>query len=172
MLNYVILTTHSFHLYSMWDFTHTCNPKISPSRVSLPLCGPWTSSTHSLLSNGLFTSSTRHPWVSRMPSMGTTCQPRTHIHGNPARPCPGNLAPHHYFAPLAIFICWVFFFFFPSPGSFCVDRLGFLCPRWIGTMNTSPPLPHTSMGSDTTCRGDKHLGKLPWVINITYKDTL
>ena len=26
MLNYVILTTHSSHLYSMWDFTHTCNP--------------------------------------------------------------------------------------------------------------------------------------------------
>ena len=26
MLNYIILTTHSSHLYSMWNFTHTCNP--------------------------------------------------------------------------------------------------------------------------------------------------
>ena len=26
VLNYVILTTHSSHLYSMWYFTHTCNP--------------------------------------------------------------------------------------------------------------------------------------------------
>ena len=25
---YVILTTHSSHLYLMWDFTHTCNPTI------------------------------------------------------------------------------------------------------------------------------------------------
>ena len=25
---YVILTTHSSHHYSMWDFTHTCNPII------------------------------------------------------------------------------------------------------------------------------------------------
>ena len=29
VLNYVILTTHSSHLYSMWDFTHTCNPTSS-----------------------------------------------------------------------------------------------------------------------------------------------
>ena len=102
MLNYVILTTHSSHLYSMWDFTHTCNPPIAPSRVSLclsvgfkaslwasrPLYGPRTSPTHSPLPNGLFTSSMHHPWVSRTPSMGTTCHPRTHIHGNPARLCP------------------------------------------------------------------------------------
>ena len=26
VLNYVILTAHSSHLYSMWDFTYTCNP--------------------------------------------------------------------------------------------------------------------------------------------------
>ena len=25
-LNYVLLTAHSFHLYSMLNFTHTCNP--------------------------------------------------------------------------------------------------------------------------------------------------
>jgi len=29
VLNYVILITHSSHLYSMWDFTHTCNPTIT-----------------------------------------------------------------------------------------------------------------------------------------------
>ena len=28
MLNYVILITHSSHFYSMWDFTHTCNPTV------------------------------------------------------------------------------------------------------------------------------------------------
>ena len=28
MLNYVILITHSSHLYSIWDFTHTCNPTL------------------------------------------------------------------------------------------------------------------------------------------------
>ena len=139
MLNYVILTTHSSHLYSMWEFTHTCNPKISPSRVSLPLCGPWTSSTHSLLSNRLFTSSTRHPWVSRMPSMGTTCQPsRTsmgtlHIHVHV------NLAAYYYLAPFAIY-------FF----SLCVGHLGFLCLCWVGTINTSPPSPHTTMSFNTS----------------------
>ena len=26
MLNYVILTTHSSYLYSMWKVTHMCNP--------------------------------------------------------------------------------------------------------------------------------------------------
>ena len=56
--------------------------------ASRPLYGPWTSPTHSLLPNGLFTSSMHHPWVSRTPSMGTMCQPRTHIHENPARLCP------------------------------------------------------------------------------------
>ena len=31
MLNYVILTTHFSHIYSIWDFTHTCNPTLSIS---------------------------------------------------------------------------------------------------------------------------------------------
>ena len=56
--------------------------------ASRPLYGPWTSPTHSPLPNGLFTSSMHHPRFSPTPSMGTTCQPRTHIHGNPARLCP------------------------------------------------------------------------------------
>ena len=63
-----------------------------------------------------------------------------------------------------------FFFFFPQ-GSFCVGCLGLFCPRWVGTMNTSTLSLHTTMSSDTTCWGDKYLGELPWVINITYKDT-
>ena len=80
--------------------------------------------------------------------------------------------PHHYLAPLPIFLCWTFLFFLFSPGSLCVGHLGFFCPRWVGTTNTSPPSPHTTMGSDTSCWGDKHLGELPWIINITYRDTL
>ena len=107
----------------------------------------------------------RHPWEPCVnpahTSMGT---PHVYVHG--------NLAPHHYLAPLTIFICWAFLFFFFSPGSLCVGHLGFFCPRWVGTTNTSPPSPHTTMSSDTTCWGDKHLGELPWIINITYRDTL
>ena len=132
VLNYVILTTHSSHLYSMWDFTHT----FASLWASRSLCEPWTSPTHSSLPNGIFTSSARHPWVSCTPSMRITCQPRMHIHG--------NLAPHHYLALLAIFLCWAFFFFSPSLGSLCVGRLGFLCPCWVGTMNTSPLSPYTT----------------------------
>ena len=111
MLNYVILTTHSSHLYSMWDFTHTYNPTISLSCVSLCLSVGFKTSLWAMnksyspppLPNGLFTLSVHHPWVSHTPSMEPTCQPRTHIHG--------NLTPHHYLAPLAIFLCWAFRFF-------------------------------------------------------------
>ena len=43
----------------------------------------------------------RHPWEPRInpacTSMGT---PHVYVHG--------NLAPHHYLAPLAIFLCWAF----------------------------------------------------------------
>ena len=113
--------------------------------ASRPFYGPWTSPTHSPLPNGLFTSSMHHPWVSRTPSMGTTCQPHTHIHGNPARLCPWEPRT----TPLAIFFCWAFLFFLFSLGSLCVGHLGFLCPRWVGTMNTSPPSPHTTMGFDS-----------------------
>ena len=54
--------------------------------ASRPLCRPWTSPTHSPLPNGFFTSLVHHPWVSRTPSIGTTCQPRMHIHRNLAPP--------------------------------------------------------------------------------------
>ena len=141
MLHYVILTIHSSHLYLMWNFTHTCNLTIPPHMWvsaslwgSRPLYQPWTSPTHSPLPNGLFISSMHHPWVSRTPSMGTTCRPRMHIHG--------NLAPHHYLAPLAIFLCWAFLFFLFFLGSLFVGHLDFLCPRWVGTINTSPPSSH------------------------------
>ena len=94
MHNYVILTTHSSHLYSMWDFIHTCNSSISLSRVSLCLSVGFKTSlwainkSYSLpMPNGLFTSSMHHPWGPCTPSMGITCQPRTHIHGNPACLC-------------------------------------------------------------------------------------
>ena len=127
--------------------------------ASRPLCGSWTSPTHSPLPNGLFTSSTHHPWEPRVnptrTSMGT---PYILVHG--------SLAPHHYLASLAIFL-----FFFP-PRSLCVGHLGFLYLSLVGTMNTSPPLPHTIMSSDTTCWGDKYHGELSRVINMTYKNTL
>ena len=106
------------------------------------------------------------------------------IHGNhvstlqahpwePHTSMPMGTSHHYYLAPLAIFLCWAFFFFFflSSLGSLCVGRLGFLYPCLVWTTNTSPPSPHTTMSSDTTCWGDKHLGELPWVINITYRDT-
>ena len=119
VLNYVILTTHSSHIYSMWDFTHTCNPTNLPLTcesaslwASRPLCGPWTSPTHSPLPNGLFTSSARHPWVSRTPSIGTTCQLRTHIHGNPVRPCPWEPRTTPLFSTISNIPLLGFFLFF------------------------------------------------------------
>ena len=62
-----------------------------------------------------------------------------------------NLASHHYLAPLAIFLCWDFFFS-PSPGSLCVGCLRLSLFPLGGTMNTSPHLPHTIMGSNTICQ--------------------
>ena len=97
MLNYVILTTHSSHHYSMWDFTHSCISNNLPlTWESLPLYEPWTSPTHFPLPNGPFPSLVHHPWAS-------TCQSRTSfiLHG--------NLTPHCCLAPLAIIlICWAF----------------------------------------------------------------
>ena len=45
-------------------------------------------------------------------------------------------------------------------------------PTAKGISITLPPLPHTTIGSNTTCWGDKYIGKFHWVINITYRDTL
>ena len=160
----------------MWDFTHTCNPKISPSRVSLPFYGlqdfyvdheqvlltpPCLMGflLHQRVIHGSFV---RHSWEPRVnPAHTSMGIPHVHVHG--------NLASHHYLAPLAIFL---FFFFFFSRIFVCGDCLGFLCPRWVGIMNTSSPSLHTTMCSNTTFRGEKHLEKLHWVINITYRDTL
>ena len=41
MLNYVILTTHFSYIYSMWDFTHTCNPTFFKSCAWLPKIFFW-----------------------------------------------------------------------------------------------------------------------------------
>ena len=105
----------------MWDFTHTCNPTISPSRVSLSLYGfqdlfmgheqvlltPPCLMDLSLYQRVIHRSLVCHPWEPRVnparTSMGT---PYVHVRG--------NLAPHHYLAPLAIFLCWAFFSFFFS----------------------------------------------------------
>ena len=137
-----------------------CNSTISHSRVSLclsmgyekvlltPLCLVGFS-LHQCIIHG---SLVRHPWEPCVnPARIYMETPHVHVHG--------NLASHHYLAPLAIFLCWGIFFFF-SPRSLCVGRLSFFCPCWVGTMNTSPPSPHTTMHSDTTCWGDKYLRKL------------
>ena len=97
----------------MWDFTHTCNPTNLPLTCeSLPLCGfqdlfvgheqvlltPPCLMGFSLHQRVIHGSRIRHPWEPRVnparTSMGT---PYVHVHG--------NLAPHHYLAPLAIFLC-------------------------------------------------------------------
>ena len=44
-------------------------------------------------------------------------------------------------------------------------HLGFLCPCWVGTINTSPPSPHTTMGSDTTCRANSTPGLKSMIVN-------
>ena len=119
VLNYVILITHSSHLYSIWDFTHTCNPTISPSRVSLPLCGLQDLSMgheqvlltppclmgfslHQCIIHG---SLVRHPWEPRVnpasTSMGT---PHVYAHG--------NLAPLLFSTISNIPLLGIFFFFF------------------------------------------------------------
>ena len=131
MLNYVILITHSSHLYSMWDFTHTCNPTISPLRVSLPLYGlqdlsvgleqvlltPLCLMGFSLHQRIIYGSLICHPWEPHVnpahTSMGT---PHIHVHG--------NLTPHYYLAPLAILFCWVFFFFVCGPFRLSLSPLG------------------------------------------------
>ena len=49
----------------------------------------------------------RHPWEPHVNPTRTSMRTLfVHVHG--------NLAPHHYLAPLAIFFCWVFFSFFFS----------------------------------------------------------
>ena len=112
---YVILITNFSHFYLMWDFIYTYNPTISPSRVSLPFYGLqdlfvgheqvlltppclMSFSLHQCIIHG---SLVRHPWEPRVilarTFMGT---PHVYVHG--------NLTPHHYLAPLAIFLCWAF----------------------------------------------------------------
>ena len=100
MLNYIILTTYSSHLYSMWDFTYTCNSTISLSHVSLCLfvgfkISAWAMNKFYLLSLTLrvfhFTSalsmdlhvSTPHifypPWEPRTSSLSRTIGNNTHL---------------------------------------------------------------------------------------------
>ena len=59
--------------------------------ASRPLCGPWTSPTHSPLPNGPFPSLVHHPWAS-------TCQSHTSFILN------RNLAPHRCLVPLTIIL--------------------------------------------------------------------
>ena len=160
MLNYVILTIHFSHIYSTWDFTHTCNP------TNLPLTCEFLS-LYGLQDLFVGHEQVVFHFISAS-SMGLAYAiHRNRVstpHAHPWEPCTSmsmGTSHHHYLAPLAIFLCWVsFLLFFSSLGSLCVGRLGFICPRWVGTMNISPPSPHTTMSSDTTCWGDKHLGEL------------
>ena len=92
-----------------------CNSTISHSRVSLclsmgyekvlltPLCLVGFS-LHQCIIHG---SLVRHPWEPCVnPARIYMETPHVHVHG--------NLASHHYLAPLAIFLCWGIFFFFFS----------------------------------------------------------
>ena len=154
----------------MWDFTHMFIPIISPLRMSLYLSMGYEQVLLFRLALWVFSSSTRCPWASHTPSMWIMCQRCMLIHRNPARPYPWEPRTTPLFSTISNI--HLLGSFFSSPRSLCVGRLGFFFPGWVGTMNTSPPSPHTTMGSDITCRGDKHLGELPWVINITYRDTI
>ena len=165
----------------MWDFTYTYNSTISPSRVSLPLYGlqdlfvgheqvlltPPCLMGFSLHQCIIHRSLVRHPWEPRVnlarTSMGT---PHVYVHG--------NLASHHYFAPLAIFLCWAFFFF----SFFFFSRI-FVCEPFRLSLSllgrdhehiTTFAAHHHGLWYHLL--GRKHLEKFPWVINIIYRDTL
>ena len=58
MLNYVILTTHSSNLYSMWDFTHKCTPNNLPLMCESPLCA-----LQDLSMGNKQVLLVRHPWA-------------------------------------------------------------------------------------------------------------
>jgi len=91
--------------------------------ASRPLCGPWTSLTHSPLPNGPFPSLVHHPWASK-------CQFRTSfiLHG--------NLAPHRCLAPLAIIVlCWAL------PKIVCVAFMGLLGAIYYPYSNCEMDLP-------------------------------
>ena len=133
MLNYVILTTHFSHIYSMWDFTHMCNPTNLPlmceslllyglqdlfvGHEQVLLTSPCLMG-FSLHQHVIHGSRVRHPKEPRVnparTSMGTSY---VHVHGNLAPPLFSTISN----IPLLGF-------FFSSLGSLCVGRLGFLCP--------------------------------------------
>ena len=77
VLNFVILSTHSSHHYSIWDFSYMCkHNNLLLTCEPLPLCGlqdlsmAMNKSYSPPLSYGLFPSLVHHSWAS-------TCQPRT-----------------------------------------------------------------------------------------------
>ena len=100
----------------MWDFTNTCIPNnllfmceslllygfqdLSVGYEQVLLTPPCLMG-FSLYQCIIHRSLVRHPWEPRVilarTSMGI---PHVYVHG--------NLAPHHYLAPLAIFLCWTF----------------------------------------------------------------
>ena len=128
---YVILTTHSSHHYSMWDFTHTCNPIIFLLCVSFCLfvgfkTSSWVMNKSYLLPPRLMSSFfffLHHLWV-------FTCQPCTSfiLHG--------NLTPYHCLAPLAIILlCWAF------SKIICVGFMGLLVAIYSHCSNYKRDLP-------------------------------
>ena len=103
----------------MWDFTHTCNPTNLPLKCESllfyefqdlsmgheqVLLTPPCLMGFSLHQYIIHESLVRHPWEPHVnPTRTFMGIPHVHVHG--------NLASHHYLAPLAIFICWALFFF-------------------------------------------------------------
>ena len=122
---YVILTTHFSHFYLIWDFTYTCNPTIFPSHVSLPLYGLqdlFVGHEQVLLTSPclmgfalhqrvIHGSLIRHPWEPRV---------------NPACQCPWETRITPLFSTISNI--HLLGFFFSSPRSLCVGRLGFSVP--------------------------------------------
>ena len=176
MLNYVILTSYSSYHYLMWNFTHMWMHNSVPLTCeSLFFCGfQDLSMDHEqvLLAPYCLVGFFLHQCIIHgLP------------HIKPA--CPfilyGNLVPHRCLAAWAIILfCWAFsnivcvgfmrlFGAIYSPRSNCKNgpsllhlRKGFKyihsvpAPTAKGTSITFPPLPYTTMGSNTTC----------WEINI------
>ena len=131
---------------------------MSPSHVSLPLYGlQYFSVGHELV---LLTLSCLLSFFHffNVSSMGLSyaihrnhmSTPHTHP-WEPARPCPWEPRITPLFSTISN-IPLLGFFFSPSPGSLCVGCLRLSLFLLGGTMNTSPHLPHTIMGSNTICQ--------------------
>ena len=151
--------------------------------VSRPLCRLWTSPTYSPLLNELFPSLVHHPWASTCQSYKSFILYRNLTPHCCLAPNGTHLAPfakvlqytHPIPTPTAHPTQFAKGFQVHAPQSYsnCWRNLdNLVTSNSEGSSLTLLPLSHTTMGFDTTCWGDKHIGELFWKINITYWDTL